>query len=99
MASAVKCAWKVTTVSHSYLDELKESANGLENLFQYEVGKSSGILNGIDTHVWDPETDSMIIKNYSKELVEKGKKKNKKNWPVSLVWIRISRLSLSSEDW
>lgn len=78
MASAVKCAWKVTTVSHSYLDELKQTANGLENLFQYEAGKSSGILNGIDTHVWDPETDSMIIKNYSKELVEKGKRKNKK---------------------
>ena len=77
MASAVKCAWKVTTVSHSYLDELKEAANGLENLFQYEVGKSHGILNGIDTHVWDPLTDSMIIKNYDKELVEKGKQKNK----------------------
>ena len=27
MAAAVKCAWKVTTVSHSYLDELKHSAN------------------------------------------------------------------------
>ncbi|HRG91546.1 MAG TPA: glycogen/starch synthase, partial [Chitinophagaceae bacterium] len=77
MASAVKCAWKVTTVSHSYLDELKEAANGLENLFQYEMGKSHGILNGIDTHVWDPLTDSMIIKNYDKELVEKGKMKNK----------------------
>jgi starch synthase len=78
MASAVKCAWKVTTVSHSYLDELKEAANGLENLFQYEQGKSSGVLNGIDTQVWDPLTDSMIIKNYDKELVDKGKKKNKK---------------------
>ena len=78
MASAVKCAWKVATVSHSYLDELKECAAGLEKLFDYEQGKSSGILNGIDTHVWNPETDSMIIKNYDKELVAKGKQKNKK---------------------
>lgn len=78
MASAVKCAWKVTTVSHSYLEELRYSANGLENLFHYEVGKSSGILNGIDTKVWNPETDNYIIRNYDKELVEKGKKKNKK---------------------
>ncbi len=62
MASAVKCAWKVTTVSHSYLDELKYSANGLENLFEYEKGKSDGILNGIDTHVWDPQTDNFIVK-------------------------------------
>lgn len=78
LASAVKCAWKVTTVSHSYLDELRYSANGLENLFEYEKGKSTGILNGIDTHVWDPKTDNYIIRNYDKELVEKGKRKNKK---------------------
>ncbi len=78
LASAVKCAWKVTTVSNSYLGELKETANGLENLFEYEKGKSAGILNGIDTQVWDPETDNMIAKNYSNELVAKGKEKNKK---------------------
>lgn len=74
MASAVKCAWKVTTVSNSYLGELKESANGLEKLFDYEQGKSLGILNGIDTEVWDPLTDTMIVKNYDKELVEKASK-------------------------
>jgi len=78
MASAVKCAWKVTTVSHSYLEELKHAANGLENLFGYEQGKSYGILNGIDTRIWNPLTDSLIAKNYDKELVEKGKRKNKK---------------------
>jgi starch synthase len=78
LASAVKCAWKVTTVSHSYLDELKYTANGLENLFEYEKGKSSGVLNGIDTQVWNPQTDGMIFKNYDPEMVEKGKRKNKK---------------------
>ena len=78
MAAAVKCAWKVTTVSHSYLDELKSSANGLENLFNYEQGKSLGILNGIDTAVWNPETDGLIYKNYDKDLVAKGKQRNKK---------------------
>ncbi len=55
--------------------KLNYSANGLENLFEYEKGKSSGILNGIDTQVWDPQTDSYLIKNYDKELVAKGKKK------------------------
>ena len=78
LAAAIKCAWKITTVSHSYLDELKQEANGLQNLFEYEKGKSYGILNGIDTQVWDPHTDSMIVKNYSREMVEKGKRKNKK---------------------
>ena len=47
-------------------------------MFNYEQGKSYGILNGIDSQVWDPLTDSMIAKNYDKELVEKGKRKNKK---------------------
>jgi Glycogen synthase len=87
MASAVKCAWKVTTVSHSYLDELKHSANGLENLFEYEKGKSVGVLNGIDTEVWDPETDQYLIKNYDKGLVDKGKKKNKKKFAINSGWI------------
>ncbi len=77
LASAVKCAWKVTTVSPSYMHELRESAAGLHNLFEYEKGKSYGILNGIDTQVWDPQTDSFIAKNYNTELVAKGKQKNK----------------------
>jgi starch synthase len=78
LASAVKCAWKVNTVSHSYMDELKYNSNGLEDLFEYEKGKCSGILNGIDAEVWDPETDEFIEKNFSSETVEKGKRKNKK---------------------
>ncbi len=78
MAAAIKCAWLVTTVSNSYLSELHYAANGLQNLFEYERGKSYGIINGIDTHVWNPETDSLIFRNYDKELVEKGKYKNKK---------------------
>ena len=77
MASALKCAWKVTTVSQSYLDELKYSSNGLESLFEFEKGKCTGILNGIDTQVWNPETDPLIIGNYNHESVDKGKKENK----------------------
>ncbi len=30
----------------------------LKILFEYEKGKSFGVLNGIDTDVWDPETDN-----------------------------------------
>jgi starch synthase len=78
LASAVKCAWKVSTVSYSYMDELRYNSNGLEDLFEYEKGKCTGILNGIDNEVWDPETDEFIEKNFTAENVEKGKKKNKK---------------------
>jgi starch synthase len=78
LAAAIKCAWKVTTVSPSYLDELKQSANGIENLMQYETGKSIGILNGIDADVWNPSKDNLIVRNYDEHMVKEGKRKNKK---------------------
>jgi len=78
LAAAIKCAWKVTTVSPSYLDELRYSANGIEFLMQYESGKSVGILNGIDAQVWNPSTDSLILRNYDDHEVREGKRKNKK---------------------
>ncbi len=78
LASAVKCAHRVTTVSYSYLDEMRHEANGLEKLFEYERGKCSGILNGIDDKVWDPAADTYIDTNYSVKNVEAGKLASKK---------------------
>ena len=78
LASAIKCAWKVTTVSPSYLDEISHSANGLENLLRFERPKSIGILNGIDTQIWNAKTDEMLVSNYSKTNYKKGKNENKK---------------------
>lgn len=78
LASGIKCALRVTTVSPSYMDELKYNANGLESLFEYEKGKCVGILNGIDNAVWNPETDTYILDNYSLKDVDAGKKLNKK---------------------
>lgn len=77
LAAAVKCAWAVTTVSPSYLIELRTAANGLEWLLDNEKGKSTGILNGIDTDVWNPATDPMISKNFNVKTSLSGKKNNK----------------------
>jgi len=77
MASAVKCAWKVTTVSPNYMEELRHSAAGLEALFEYERGKCSGIINGIDSEVWDPATDSYLVENFDATNFKEGKAKNK----------------------
>jgi starch synthase len=77
LGSGIKCAWKVTTVSPTYLEEMRSSANGLEALLEYERGKCSGILNGIDNLVWDPSTDGYFEDHYSLETVEEGKRKNK----------------------
>jgi starch synthase len=78
LASGIRCAAKVTTVSPGYLSELKYNANGLKMLFEYEKGKCSGILNGIDEEVWDPGTDTYIETQYSIEDAEDGKAANKK---------------------
>ncbi|SDM23255.1 starch synthase [Daejeonella rubra] len=78
LAASVKCCWKFTTVSPSYLEELSYNSNGLEKLFQMEKNKGIGIINGIDTQVWDPENDPMIVKNYSALTADTGKKENKK---------------------
>jgi len=78
LASGIKCAYRVTTVSQSYMNELSSSSNGLEKLFEYERGKCVGILNGIDNEVWNPKTDSFLESHYTIKSVEKGKQKNKK---------------------
>jgi starch synthase len=78
LACGVKCADRVTTVSPGYMLELTYNANGLENLFEYEKGKCTGILNGIDNAVWNPLTDTYILDNYSVKDVDAGKKLNKK---------------------
>lgn len=77
LACGVKCATKVTTVSNSYMEELRVSSNGLEKLFEYEKGKCIGILNGIDDDVWDPATDTLLHKNYGVEDAAVGKLANK----------------------
>ncbi|WP_103665748.1 glycogen synthase [Gracilimonas amylolytica] len=78
LAAGLKCAWKITTVSNNYMSELSESSNGLEMLFQQERPKSTGIVNGIDTEVWDPATDELVEHNFSHRNRKKGKSLNKK---------------------
>jgi starch synthase len=73
LASAIKCAWRVTTVSQSYLQEMRVSSNGLEALLEYEKGKCSGILNGIDSVVWDPSSDPVLDRPYKTRDVASGK--------------------------
>lgn len=77
LAAGVKCAWRVSTVSESYMEELQYQSNGLEMLFAHEKQKSLGIVNGIDVEVWDPSTDPLIANHYETSTVKKGKSANK----------------------
>ncbi len=78
LAAMVKCADAFTTVSEGYLNELfQHSAGELDFLFRQEHQKAFGIVNGIDTQVWNPKTDEMIPNNYSETNFTSNKKKNK----------------------
>ena len=77
LAAAIKCASVVSTVSPNFLNEINDFGYGLESLFNFVRHKSKGILNGIDTEVWNPEKDTMLVANYSIKTVEKGKQANK----------------------
>lgn len=77
LAAGIRSAWKVTTVSWSYLYEMRQESNGLEALFEYEKGKCVGIINGIDSDVWDPASDTYLEEHYSIETLAKGKRANK----------------------
>jgi len=77
LSAGIRTAWSVTTVSQSYMDELKYSSAGLEGLINAEYQKSLGIINGIDTDVWNPATDPLIAHTYSARDLKKGKALNK----------------------
>ncbi|MDC7993784.1 glycogen synthase [Altibacter sp. HG106] len=77
LATAIKTAWRVTTVSPSYMKELQQHANGLESLLAHEAQKCIGILNGIDAETWNPQTDPFLETNYGPTNFVTGRRANK----------------------
>lgn len=57
----------LTTVSPTYCREIQTSENGfgLEGVLRERCEHLTGIVNGIDTAVWNPETDPWIAARYS----------------------------------
>ena len=67
MKGAIQSADYVTTVSPTYSEELQYAfyAHGLEGVVAANYGKIDGILNGIDTQVYNSELDPGIAANFS----------------------------------
>ena len=78
MKAAVLYADRVTTVSPSYAEEIKTPAfgKGLDQIMRMESGKLSGIVNGIDTDLFNPETDPHLVTHFSVDDLT-GKAKDK----------------------
>ena len=77
---------KVTTVSNTYAWEIQteEYGEGLAEHLRYHNNKILGIVNGIDTDIWNPATDKLLAADYDKKSAIKNKKINKKALQESL---------------
>ena len=66
MKAGLRFADHITTVSPTYAQEITTPAFGcgLEGVMRSREGHISGILNGIDTDIWNPANDSAIAMRY-----------------------------------
>lgn len=69
----------ITTVSPTYAREIctPEYGMGLDGLLRARRHNTVGIVNGIDTGVWNPETDKYLSATFSLRALEK-RRKNKR---------------------
>lgn len=91
----------VTTVSPSYAQEIlsDEFGCGLEGFLNHHADKLSGILNGINTKVFDPLSDPHLQESYNSTTLE-NKYKNKVAFlksttlkdPRKTLFVIVSRL-------
>ena len=67
MKSGLFYADRITTVSPTYAREITTSEHGfgMDGLLRERAGVLSGILNGVDSTQWNPETDARIAVNFS----------------------------------
>ncbi len=72
MKAGLVYADAISTVSDTYAHEIQtpQYGFGMDGVLREKSYKLSGILNGIDTEQYDPETDKKIYTNFSKDTLE-----------------------------
>lgn len=80
MKGAIQCADKVTTVSPTYAREILDPyySHGLDGILREFTFKLTGIVNGIDYDVYNPEKDGLIYRSYNADDMA-GKAFNKQS--------------------
>ena len=95
---------QITTVSKSYANEIQTGEFGcnLDSILRYRKDNLCGIVNGIDTVSFDPETDKGIHTNYTVKNYKTNKLENKRSLqyrlgledrPETLLIGMVSRLT------
>lgn len=79
MKGGIIFADQVTTVSPNYAREIQTPLRGagLDGVLRSLSFKLTGILNGIDVDIWDPESDADVPSNYDRERLN-GKSLSKR---------------------
>lgn len=85
----------IVPVSPSYAQEIQtaEYGCGLENFFKKHQNRISGILNGIDNSLWDPDTDSFIAANFNSENI-RGKGSCKRSLEKEMAFENLNHIPL-----
>jgi starch synthase len=73
MKAGIVCAHAVTTVSPTYAQEIQSQryGEGLDGLLRHHRDKLTGILNGIDTDIWNPVNDQSLVAQYDYKTIDK----------------------------
>lgn len=76
LTGAIALADRVVTVSPTFAKEalLVETGFGLHEALAAKGDRFTGILNGIDTEVWDPSTDPHLPSRYGPETVTRKRR-------------------------
>jgi starch synthase len=72
LKAGLQFADRITTVSPTYAVEIQrpDAGMGLDGLLRARSGVLTGILNGIDTSVWNPATDPHVASPFSADKLE-----------------------------
>ena len=103
LKAGLQCADAITTVSPTYAREILtvEDGMGLDGLLRVRSNVVHGIVNGIDTDIWNPANDTNIAQSYTaKQLAkrEANKRAIEKRFGLEpgdgLLYCIVSRLTL-----
>jgi len=81
LARGIIYADRINTVSPTHAKEVltQEYSEGLDTILFKVKDKLSGILNGLDTKAFNPQTDPLVIENYNSSTYVSARRANKLN--------------------